>query len=43
MVVGLCEWPKYTHEEMIDAIRMLSLKYKHCCQDKDRVKHYIYF
>ena len=36
-VMGLHEWPRYTHEEVIDSIKMLSLKHSLYCQDKYRV------
>ena len=36
-VVGLAEWPRYTHEEVLEAIRYLSLDFNRYCQDIDRV------
>ena len=35
--IGLAEWPRYTHEEVMEAIKYLSLDFKKYCQDIDRV------
>ena len=35
--IGLAEWPRYTHEEVLEAIKYLSLDFQKYCQDIDRV------
>ena len=35
--LGLHEWPVYSHEEVLESIKLLSLHHGLYCQDKDRV------
>ena len=35
--IGLAEWPRYTHQEVLEAIKYLSLDFQKYCQDIDRV------
>ena len=35
--IGLAEWPRYTHQEVLEAMKYLSLDFQKYCQDIDRV------
>ena len=35
--LGLHEWPVYSHEDVLESIKLLSLHHGLYCQDKDRV------
>ena len=39
--IGLAEWPIYTHEEVLEAIKYLSLDFTKYCQDIDRVTLFV--
>ena len=35
--IGLAEWPRYSHQDVLEAIKYLSLDFQKYCQDIDRV------
>ena len=35
--IGLAKWPRYSHQDVLEAIKYLSLDFQKYCQDKDRV------